>query len=335
MKNFLGFGNGNKAQQEIDHLRMQLTTSQTTVTQLSAQLETLQEQLSRREKQLNDERSIVDMLRKEKTQLTATIQTQSSKIASTQSQKQTLNTQNHKLEVQLEHMKDTKNLIRKKMNNQDEEISELKEGNQHLNDKLVAVRENAEQVRESLQQEANECKKQANQQEKMWKEKVKRLEADSELLKLDKERQEKAHQALINVYRGHLVNAARGTWLPAAKNAILRIIEESESKSESSSGVVSSPSSRSTDSALSPKSSPPEMHKENERPGYSRLGGDPVAKRRADWMTKNGSSTVSSYVSSISRSTSLNREYSRTGSMMSRLRESGKHNKNEYVSVNS
>merc|ERR1712139_697607 len=167
MKSFLGFGNGSSKQQaEIDSLRIQLTHAQTTNNQLTAQLESVQEQLRRREKQLTDEQAIIDTLRREKSKLSSTIERvqqtndkSHTQLSESKRKAQEVTLAKNKLEVQLQHMSETKGLLKKQLKHKEDDLQELGKKNTQLNDNLLSVRRQTQEAKRHFERAEHEAKR--------------------------------------------------------------------------------------------------------------------------------------------------------------------------------
>ena len=183
---------------------------------------------------------------------------ESEKIFKLQNSNKLLQDLNRNLEIKINSSNETKKLLKAKLNQKDDDIKILEDKNSELNKNLLSLQKQMRSAKKSFETGENSSKKAAETLKSDYENKLKVKDTDLELAKIKYEKLEKKFEnyefksnKTVQIYRGHLLNAARGVWDEEVKQTILSIYQEGNNSSSSNSLQVSPQSNTSS-------------HKENE-----------------------------------------------------------------------
>jgi len=160
-----------------------------------------------------------------------------------------LESQNRNTEMKLTSSNDTKKLLKTKLTQKDEDITQLENKNQELTSNLISLQKQMRSAKRSFETAETDAKVAKQSAKQDFGRELEKKDTDLDLAKIKCEKLEKNYenlefksQKVLMIYKGHLLNAARGVWDEDVRKTILGIFNagsETGTESEKSSTQVS------------------------------------------------------------------------------------------------
>merc|ERR1712039_245540 len=113
---------------------------------------------------------------------------------------------------------ETKKLLKTKLSQKDDDIKILEDKNSELNKNLLSLQKQMRSAKKSFETGENTSKKVTETLKSDYENKLKVKDTDLELAKIKYEKLEFKSNKTVQIYRGHLLNAARGVWDETVKH---------------------------------------------------------------------------------------------------------------------
>lgn len=163
-----------------------------------------------------------------------------------------LESQNRNTEMKLTSSLDTKKLLKAKLTQKDDDISQLEDKNQELTSNLISLQKQMRSAKRSFETAETEAKVAKQSLKQDYGRDLEKKDTDLDLVRIKCEKLEKNYenlefksQKVLMIYKGHLLNAARGVWDEDVRKTILGIFNAGDTggttgtESEKSSTQVS------------------------------------------------------------------------------------------------
>jgi len=164
-----------------------------------------------------------------------------------------LESQNRNTEIKLTSSIDTKKLLKAKLTQKDDDITQLENKNQELTSNLISLQKQMRSAKRSFETAETDAKVAKQSAKQDFGRELEKKDMDIDLVKIKCEKLEKNYenlefksQKVLMIYKGHLLNAARGVWDEDVRKTILGIFNagsetggETGTESEKSSTQVS------------------------------------------------------------------------------------------------